>query len=83
MRASEIFFGPNFEVPRARDIVHEWNNILTIDILNGPKREIPEYCVWLREDRNSMSREGEQGFEDIETAIWIRHFHLGSKAVTP
>ncbi|KAH0737450.1 hypothetical protein KY290_036155 [Solanum tuberosum] len=50
---------------------------------NGPEREIPEYEVWLREGRNSMSPEGEQGFEDIGTTIWIRHSHLGTKLVTP
>ncbi|KAH0682408.1 hypothetical protein KY290_020232 [Solanum tuberosum] len=83
MRVSEISFGPNFEVPRSREILHEWNNILTIDIRNGPEREIPKYQVWLREDRNSMSPEGEQGFEDIGTTIWIRHSHLGTKVVTP
>ncbi|KAH0729456.1 hypothetical protein KY289_000644 [Solanum tuberosum] len=30
-----------------------------------------------------MSLEGEQGFEDIGTTIWIRHSHLGTKVVTP
>lgn len=62
MRIYEISFGPNFEVPKAKEIIHEWNNILTIDIGNGPERESPEYKVWLREDRNSISPEGEQGF---------------------
>ncbi|KAG5629616.1 hypothetical protein H5410_001333, partial [Solanum commersonii] len=66
----------------ARGILHKWNNILTIDIGNRPEREIPEYLVWLREDRNS-SLEGEQGFEDIGTTIWIRHSHLGTKVITP
>ncbi|KAG5590471.1 hypothetical protein H5410_040985 [Solanum commersonii] len=37
----------------------------------------------VREDRNSMSLEGEQGFEDIGMTIWIRHSHLGTKVVTP
>ncbi|KAH0706122.1 hypothetical protein KY289_011198 [Solanum tuberosum] len=83
MRVSEISFGPNFEVPRSREILHEWNNILTIDIGNGPEKENLEYQVWLREDRNRMSPEGEQGFEDIEMTIWIRHSHLGTKVVTP
>ncbi|KAG5570230.1 hypothetical protein H5410_059996 [Solanum commersonii] len=82
MRVSEISFGPNFEVPRSREILHEWNNILTIDIGNESDREIPKYQVWLREDRNSMSPEGEQGFEDIGMTIWIRHSHLGTKVVT-
>ncbi|KAH0670531.1 hypothetical protein KY290_025951 [Solanum tuberosum] len=50
---------------------------------DGPEREIPEYQVWLREDCNSMSLEGEKGFEDIGTMIWIRHSHLGTKVVTP
>ncbi|KAG5606056.1 hypothetical protein H5410_027548 [Solanum commersonii] len=36
-------FGPNFEVPRAREILHEWENILTINIGNGPEKEILEY----------------------------------------
>ncbi|KAH0650595.1 hypothetical protein KY285_030685 [Solanum tuberosum] len=83
MRNSEISFGPNFEVPRAREILHEWDNILTLDIGNGPEREIPEYQVWFREDRDSISLEGEQGFEDIGTTIWIRHSRLGTKIVTP
>jgi len=43
MRVSEISFEPNYEVPRSEEILHEWNNILTIDIGNGPEREIPEY----------------------------------------
>ena len=83
MRNSEISFGPNFEVPRAREILHEWDNILTIDIGNGPEKEIPEYHVWFQEGRNSISSEGEQGFEDIGTTIWIRHSRLGTKIVTP
>ena len=83
MSVSEVSFGPNFEVLRAREILHEWNNILTIDIGKSPEREIPEYQVWLRKDRNSMSPEGEQGFKAIGTTIWIRHSHLGTKAVTP
>ncbi|KAH0632986.1 hypothetical protein KY284_035772 [Solanum tuberosum] len=83
MRVSEISFRPKFEVPRSREILHEWNNILMMDIENGPEREIPEYQVWLREDRNNMSPEGEQGFENIGTTIWIRHSHLGTKVVTP
>ena len=83
MSVSEVSFGLNFEVHRDREILHEWNNILTMDIGKGLEREIPEYQVGLREDRNSMSPEGEQGFEDIGTKIWIRHFHLGTKAVTP
>ncbi|KAH0700724.1 hypothetical protein KY290_015639 [Solanum tuberosum] len=83
MRIFEIFFGPNFEVSRAREILHEWDNIITIDIGNGPEREIPEYQEWLREDCNSRSPESEQGFEDIGTTIWIRHYRLGTKIVTP
>ncbi|KAG5631046.1 hypothetical protein H5410_002763 [Solanum commersonii] len=47
-----------FEVPRAREILHEWDNILTIDIGNGPEKEIPEYRVWFQEGRNSISSEG-------------------------
>ena len=31
MSVSEVSFGPNFEVLRAREILHEWNNILTMD----------------------------------------------------
>ncbi|KAG5608096.1 hypothetical protein H5410_019377 [Solanum commersonii] len=72
-----------FEVPRSRETFHEWNNILKIDIGNGPERKFIKYQVWLREDRNSISPEGEQGFEDIGTMIWIRHSHLGTKVVTP
>ncbi|KAH0665446.1 hypothetical protein KY285_026652 [Solanum tuberosum] len=83
MRNSEISFGPNFEVPRAKEILHEWDNILTIYIGNGPEKEIPEYQVWFQEGRNSISSEGEQGFEDIGTTIWIRHSRLGTKIVTP
>ncbi|KAG5628976.1 hypothetical protein H5410_000693 [Solanum commersonii] len=83
MRNSEISFRPNFEVPRASEILHEWDNILTIDIGNGPEKEIPEYQVWFQEGRNSISSEGEQGFEDIGTTIWIRHSLLGTKIVTP
>ncbi|KAG5596565.1 hypothetical protein H5410_037797 [Solanum commersonii] len=58
MRNSEISFGPNFEVPRVREILHEWDNILTIDIGNGPEKKIPEYRVWFQEGRNSISSEG-------------------------
>ncbi|KAH0699029.1 hypothetical protein KY284_013244 [Solanum tuberosum] len=83
MRVSEISFGPNFEVPRSREILHKWNNILTIDIENRPEREISEYQVWLREDHHNMSLEGEQCFEDIRTTIWIRHSYLGTKVITP
>ncbi|KAK4724565.1 hypothetical protein R3W88_027344 [Solanum pinnatisectum] len=83
MRVFEISFGPNFEVPRSREILHEWNSILTIDIGNWPEREMLEYQVWLRDDRNSMSPEGQQGFKDIGMVIWIRHSHLGTKVVTP
>ncbi|KAG5585324.1 hypothetical protein H5410_045758 [Solanum commersonii] len=83
MRNSEISFRPNFEVPRAREILHEWENILTIDIGNGPEKKIPEYQVWFQEGRNSISSEGEKGFEDIGTTIWIRHSRLGTKIVTP
>ncbi|KAG5581266.1 hypothetical protein H5410_051893 [Solanum commersonii] len=49
---------------------------------NGPEREIPEYQVWLRKDRNNISLEGKQGCEDIGTMIWIRYSHLGTKVVT-
>ena len=59
MSVSEVSFGQNFKVLRAREILHEWNNILTMDIGKGPEREILEYQVWLREDRNSISAEGE------------------------
>ncbi|KAK6780101.1 hypothetical protein RDI58_022285 [Solanum bulbocastanum] len=45
MRISEISFRTNFEVPRSREILHEWNNILTINIENGSEREILEYQV--------------------------------------
>ncbi|KAG5581692.1 hypothetical protein H5410_052319 [Solanum commersonii] len=83
MRNSEISFGPNFDVPRASEILHEWEYILTIDIGNGPEKEIPEYQVWFQEGRNSISSEGEQGFEDIRTTIWIRHSRLRTKIVTP
>ena len=83
MSVSEVSFGQNFKVLRAREILHEWNNILTIDIGKSPEREIPEYQVWLRKDRNSMSPEGEQGFKAIGTTIWIRRSHLRTKAVTP
>ncbi|KAG5585233.1 hypothetical protein H5410_045667 [Solanum commersonii] len=83
MRNSEISFGPNFEVPRASEILHEWDNILTIDIGNGPEKEIPEYQVWFQEGCNSISSEGEQGFEDIGTTIWIRRSRLGTKIVIP
>ncbi|KAK4726874.1 hypothetical protein R3W88_031791 [Solanum pinnatisectum] len=69
---SEISIGPNFHVPRARDNLHEWNNIMPIDIGNELEREIPD-----------MSPEGEKGFEDIWTTIWIRHSYLGTKVVTP
>ena len=30
-----------------------------------------------------MSPEGEQRFEDTGTTLWIRHYHLGTKVVTP
>uniref|UniRef100_M1AGK1 Uncharacterized protein n=1 Tax=Solanum tuberosum TaxID=4113 RepID=M1AGK1_SOLTU len=63
MRNSEIPFRPNFEVPRAREILHEWDNILTIDIGNGPEKEISDYQVWFREDRNSISPEGFLSFD--------------------
>ncbi|KAG5570780.1 hypothetical protein H5410_060546 [Solanum commersonii] len=69
-------------VPRASEILHEWDNIITIDIENGTEREIPEYQVWLRGDHNSISPEGKQGFEDVGTTIWIRHSRLGTKIAT-
>ena len=83
MRISEISFRPNFEVHKSKDILHKWNNILTIDIINGQEREILEYRVWLREDHNSMSVEGEQCLKDIRTMIWIIHSLLGTKVVAP
>lgn len=46
------------------------------------RKRIPEYQVWLREDRSNISPEGEQGFEDVGTTIWLRNFHLGTKIVT-
>ncbi|PHU00709.1 hypothetical protein BC332_30496 [Capsicum chinense] len=46
---------------------------------------IPEYQVWVREYRGdiSPSPEGEQGFEDIEITIRIRHFCLVTIVVMP
>ena len=82
-RVCEIPFGPNFDVPRARENLNDCNNILMLDIRNALKREISEYQMWFREDRSSMSPKGEQGFEDIGTTIWIMHSHLGTKKVTP
>ena len=41
MSVSEVSFGQNFKVLRAREILHEWNNILTMDIEKGHEREIP------------------------------------------
>uniref|UniRef100_M0ZZK2 Uncharacterized protein n=1 Tax=Solanum tuberosum TaxID=4113 RepID=M0ZZK2_SOLTU len=31
---------------RAREVLHEWDNILTLDIGTGPEKEIPEYQVF-------------------------------------
>ena len=83
MRNSEISFGPEFIVPRAKEILHEWNNVITIKVGNEPVRGIPEYKAWLREYRNSISPEGEQGFEDVRMTIWIRNCRLGTNVVTP
>ncbi|KAK4360388.1 hypothetical protein RND71_019340 [Anisodus tanguticus] len=85
MRVSEIPFGPNFIVPRARQVCDEWNDINTIDIGGGQAGGTPEYQAWLREDRSSAdhSPEGEQGFEDIGMTIWVRNFRLRDTVVTP
>ncbi|KAK4340324.1 hypothetical protein RND71_041786 [Anisodus tanguticus] len=44
----------------------------------------PEYQAWLREDCSSTdhSPDGEQGFEDIGTTIWVRNFRLRDTVVT-
>ncbi|KAG5631243.1 hypothetical protein H5410_002960 [Solanum commersonii] len=34
------------QYPRTRETLHEWNNIITIGIGNGPTIEIPEYQVF-------------------------------------
>lgn len=54
-----------------------------MDIRNGLKTDIPEYQVWFREDRNSISPKGEQGFEDIGIMILIIYSHNGTKVVNP
>ncbi|KAK4345087.1 hypothetical protein RND71_035263 [Anisodus tanguticus] len=85
MRVSEIQFGPNFIIPRARQILEEWNDIFKIDIRDSQAGGTPEYHAWLREDHSNIdpSAEGEQGFEDIGTTIWIRNFRHMYTVVTP
>ncbi|KAK4369796.1 hypothetical protein RND71_009271 [Anisodus tanguticus] len=85
MRISEIPFEPNFIVPRARQVFDEWNDIDTIDIGVSQAGGTPEYQAWLREDCSSTdhSPDGEQGFEDIGTTIWVRNFRLRDTVVTP
>ncbi|KAG5615224.1 hypothetical protein H5410_015048 [Solanum commersonii] len=80
----DVFAFKNFELTPTLEEIRYFTSLkyLGRDIGNGPEREIPEYQEWLREDRNSKSPEGEQGFEDIGTTIWIRHSRLGTKIVT-
>ncbi|KAJ8564485.1 hypothetical protein K7X08_000945 [Anisodus acutangulus] len=85
MRVSEIQFGPNFIVPRARQILHEWNSVDKIDVGDGQAGNTPEYGAWLREghDNSDHSPEGESGFEDVGTTIWIRTCQLKNTVITP
>ncbi|KAK4375318.1 hypothetical protein RND71_005995 [Anisodus tanguticus] len=85
MRVSEIQFGPNFIVPRARKILHEWNKVDKMDIGDRQAGNTPEYYAWLQEDHDNMdpSLEGEQGFKDIGTTIWIRTCRLRNAVITP
>ncbi|KAJ8544673.1 hypothetical protein K7X08_017256 [Anisodus acutangulus] len=85
MRVSEIQFGPNFIVPRTRQILHEWNIVDKIDVGDGQAGITPEYCAWLREghDNSGLSPEGESGFEDVGTTIWIRTCRLKNTVITP
>ncbi|KAK4351629.1 hypothetical protein RND71_030942 [Anisodus tanguticus] len=85
MRVSEVQFGSNFIIPRARQILDEWNDIDTMDIGDSQAGGTPEYHAWLREDRDNtdLSPEGEQGFEYIVTTIWVRNFRLRDTVITP
>ncbi|KAK4356107.1 hypothetical protein RND71_025078 [Anisodus tanguticus] len=85
MRVSEVQFGPNFIIPRARQVLDEWIDIDTMDIGDSQAGGTPEYHAWLRGDRGSTghSPEGEQGFEDIGITIWVRNFRLRDTVVTP
>ncbi|KAK4350797.1 hypothetical protein RND71_030110 [Anisodus tanguticus] len=85
MRVSEIQFGPNFIVPRTVQILHEWNSVDKIDVGDGQAGTTPEYCAWLREghDNSDLSPEGESGFEDVGTTIWIRTCRLKNTVITP
>ncbi|XP_060197612.1 uncharacterized protein LOC132626680 [Lycium barbarum] len=85
MSGSEILFGPDFKVPRAGQILDEWDNIDPISIGAGPAGGIPEYHACLQEDYGNIdpSLAGEPGFEDKGKTIWIRHSRLGAMVVTP
>lgn len=85
MKVFEILFGPEFKVLRANQILHECSNILTIDVGYRLAEVISKYQVWIREACVNIkaSPEGEQGFEDISTAIWTRHSCFGTTVVTP
>ncbi|KAK4372866.1 hypothetical protein RND71_008250 [Anisodus tanguticus] len=85
MRVPEIQFRPNFIVPIARMILHECNNVDKIDIGDRQAGNTPEYYAWLQEDYGNAdpSPEGEQGFEDMGTMIWIRTCRLRNAVITP
>ncbi|KAK4348672.1 hypothetical protein RND71_031427 [Anisodus tanguticus] len=85
MRVSEVQIGPNFIIPRARQILDEWNDIDKMDIGDSQAGSTPEYHAWLREDHGNIdpSPEGEQDFEDIGTTIWIKKNRIRDTIVTP
>ncbi|KAK4353692.1 hypothetical protein RND71_025886 [Anisodus tanguticus] len=84
IRVSEIQFGPNFIISRARQILDEWNDIDKMDIGDSRAGGTPEYHARLREDHGNtnLSPKGEQGFEDIGTTVWVRNFWLKDTVVT-
>ncbi|KAK4342473.1 hypothetical protein RND71_038289 [Anisodus tanguticus] len=70
---------------RARQLLDKWNDIDKMDIGDSQAGGTPEYNAWLREDHGNIdpSPEGERGFEDIGTKIWVRNLWLMDTVVTP
>ncbi|KAF3662761.1 putative leucine-rich repeat receptor-like protein kinase-like [Capsicum annuum] len=82
MSRFEVDFGPLLEIPREMELLREWRNRMTIDVLNEKACCTPEYYVWLLADMEDtgFSRQGQAvGFEDLEETEWthgilINHF---------
>ncbi|KAF3675341.1 hypothetical protein FXO37_05928 [Capsicum annuum] len=82
MSRFEVDFGPLLEIPREMELLREWGNRMTIDVLNEKAYCTPEHYVWLLADMEDtgFSRQGQAvGFEDLEETEWthgilINHF---------